>query len=813
MVLPATQAELERRMASDGFDKTVAAAWLAEDAGMADANPYAQTLYRDYVQPLAALVQEAQDSKTPGKQQAHVTLLRGLDPWTVAFVAVRTTLNIVAKRDDPHVRMLVQNIGRAVHDELFLTQFDVSEPELYFTVVEDIKRRGGRSASYLTDMFRKQAAAKGFRFDAWGPGAVTQVGAWLFEGLSALGMVESAPARRRGVKYAPRDVRLTEEVESLMAKIVEQTALLRPATGPCLEPPIPWTGWSKGGWHTPYLRRVLPFWAKASAAQRDRLAERDAPIVRRCLNALQATAWQVNPDVLEAVEALRGERNWGEVVGLPLGDKPPCPEWLADVEPDARTPEQQAEFTEWKIVAREWHTQDKLQRASRHRFHSCLRMAREWRNREAFWFVYFCDSRGRVYPMTEALSPQGSDLQKGMLRFAEGKPLDTPEALGWFMILGANLWGFDKAPLHERAAWHTDKRDQLMSFADAPTECDGWMAADSPIQFLAWCFEYARYNREGAAFRSHLPVHLDGSCSGIQHYSAMLRDEVGGAAVNLTPSDTMQDIYARVAESAYLRLQAHNPKPAEADMHARWLAEGFNRKMAKRMTMTLPYGVSKRSALRYLVDDYLKLLPDMESVEAYGHGAFLMQFFWPAIGDVVVKAREGMAYLDEAARTIVSFAQAQSGVIHWETPSGFSASQSYLQPERHRVRCRLFGDSYLAVDSEGTTADKQRHSAGLAPNFIHSMDASHLHLVADAMVKEAERSEAGAPSLAFIHDAFGTHAADTQQLYLLLRKELVDMYSYCDPLQQLAKQYSLDTPPAKGKLVLEGILESYYCFS
>lgn len=36
---------------------------------------------------------------------------------------------------------------------------------------------------------------------------------------------------------------------------------------------------------------------------------------------------------------------------------------------------------------------------------------------------------------------------------------------------------------------------------------------------------------------------MDGSCNGLQHYAALGRDEAGGAAVNLLPSDAPQDVY------------------------------------------------------------------------------------------------------------------------------------------------------------------------------------------------------------------------------------------------------------------------------
>lgn len=46
-----------------------------------------------------------------------------------------------------------------------------------------------------------------------------------------------------------------------------------------------------------------------------------------------------------------------------------------------------------------------------------------------------------------------------------------------------------------------------------------------------------------STYMSHLPVHMDGSCNGLQHYAALGRDEAGGKAVNLLPSDKPQDVY------------------------------------------------------------------------------------------------------------------------------------------------------------------------------------------------------------------------------------------------------------------------------
>ena len=48
-------------------------------------------------------------------------------------------------------------------------------------------------------------------------------------------------------------------------------------------------------------------------------------------------------------------------------------------------------------------------------------------------------------------------------------------------------------------------------------------------------------------FISHIPVHQDGSCNGLQHYAALGRDEYGGTYVNVVPGEAPQDVYSEIA--------------------------------------------------------------------------------------------------------------------------------------------------------------------------------------------------------------------------------------------------------------------------
>jgi hypothetical protein len=70
-----------------------------------------------------------------------------------------------------------------------------------------------------------------------------------------------------------------------------------------------------------------------------------------------------------------------------------------------------------------------------------------------------------------------------------------------------------------------------------------------------------------ARYISHLPVHQDGSCNGLQHYAALGRDLTGGFAVNLCPADKPQ------ASQAASMLGRHSPSIPGVSA-TDWLAMG-----------------------------------------------------------------------------------------------------------------------------------------------------------------------------------------------------------------------------------------------
>lgn len=480
-----------------------------------------------------------------------------------------------------------------------------------------------------------------------------------------------------------------------------------------------------------------------------------------------------------------------------------------------------------------------------------LGQANKYVKYDAMHFVYTLDFRGRVYCQSSLVSPQGGDLQKALITFADGMALGERGEY-WFKVHGANEWGWDKKTFDERVQLVSTPEfcEMCQDIAADPITFNDWINADKPWQFLNWCFEYANLLAHKAIggkvedFVSYIPCAMDGSCSGIQHYSAMLRDEVGGAAVNLSyvGDNGPQDIYGAVLQIALKELQAladgsqvyeGKLEPLVAKQIAEeWLRLNPNRNLAKKPVMTLPYG-STQLTCRDHVSNWLRDLQkeenkiakaeDREPMKVHAFGdkdssmplkdaeSLMTSIIWHSIGKVVVAARAGMAYI----KAITSSVAKMNQPLEWTTPTGFIVRQEIYQFTQRQVNTQLLGGTKFVVSTPSKDIDYHRMINSCAPNFVHSMDASHLTTATNYFV------EAGISSIAVIHDSFGTHAGNTELLRSCLTASMVDMYSSNDVITNFLRENEarLLVPldhiqiPKAGKLDLNSINQSPYAFA
>ena len=93
---------------------------------------------------------------------------------------------------------------------------------------------------------------------------------------------------------------------------------------------------------------------------------------------------------------------------------------------------------------------------------------------------------------------------------------------------------------------------------------------------------------------------------------------------------------------------------------------------------------------------------------------------------------------------------------------------------------------------------------GIAPNFVHSIDSTHMVLTINAVDLH---------SYAMIHDDFGTHAGNTQHLFKAIRKAFRHMYVNTDPIRHWASQMDVSTAGLpRGTYDIEDIKSATYFF-
>jgi DNA-directed RNA polymerase len=199
-----------------------------------------------------------------------------------------------------------------------------------------------------------------------------------------------------------------------------------------------------------------------------------------------------------------------------------------------------------------------------------------------------------------------------MLTFAEAKPLGK-KGLYWLKVHLANFAGKDKMSFDDRAKFVEVHMEQVReSVNDSFAENPWWMTLDDPFQGLATCHEIIKAIDSGdpESYMCSLPVHMDGSCNGLQHYAALGRDTVGGRAVNLLEGEGPEDVYVGVMDEVIRRVEEESlteltfdtsdpdtlgKKQKKALRHnkAAKLVNGLiDRGVVKRTVMTSVYGVT-----------------------------------------------------------------------------------------------------------------------------------------------------------------------------------------------------------------------------
>jgi len=445
-----------------------------------------------------------------------------------------------------------------------------------------------------------------------------------------------------------------------------------------------------------------------------------------------------------------------------------------------------------------------------------LSIAKEYMEYDAIYFPYQLDYRGRVYPITAHLTPQGPAYIKSMLEFGQGEYLDETGKY-WLKIHIANCYGRDKEEFDDRIRWFAENEVAILKAARDPMGyIKVWNRADSPYEFLAGCMAWDDYIQ---GKKVHLPIQLDATNSGLQFYSGALGDREGGQLVNIINKEEdgeiiRADVYQNVADAVYdwvsssdclteIPFKASDGKMELVDTAQErkdLLNHGITRKMVKRNVMTIPYSVS----LRGMSKQNREILDDMElkgknfwKGEKWVVNRLITEGVNRMAGELLQGAKLGQEYLKKAVRHLEVPAS-------WYTPIfNFPVKQQTLERKEHRVKTAL---GTLSIYIEGDKVNKKRQSSSIAPNFIHSLDATVLLSV----ITLAEDYDVGV-----IHDCFLVSPNNGNKVRDAYRESFISLMMY-KPLEHFSRQIDpigLVEVPYIGTMDLVEVADAKYIIS
>lgn len=793
------QKQLEEKMVSMGVERYRREIAKAKEKGRESETPASVALMSKAVEPLSdalyTYISEAMKGNG-GKNNLAAKQLKRLDPEVVAFITLKTLMDALSYKAT--VQKVATAIGASINHEINIQMLKDKEPKLFATVYKDLKKKTKHSKHQYA-VYRNQATKARVVMEDWSATERFKVGNKALDlAIATTGWFKLYKRHKCLI-----EIQASDELKQFIMDKNARCELLSPVLLPLVHKPKRWSNLHNGGYYTKAIKMdMLKTLNKDYKRDANKL---DMPEIYDTVNSLQEVPYRINKKVFDVLDLYLQVGNGA--AGLPSAEEAPLPIKPNDIDTNKES------LTKWKRKAAKVYKKNSA-RASKY-LSTILTMqtAEQFLNEERFFYTWYLDFRSRLYPAQKYLTPQSADISKALLELADGVDIVDEEQLAWLNIVGANHYGFDKAPLQERANWIEERSELIIATAEDPYANKWWMDADKPWQFLSFCFEYAECSKTDLPFTSHLIGAVDATCSGIQHFSAMLLDESGAEAVNITPNEIRQDIYQRVAD---LMKQKINHTPT-AEL-VKWL-NFIDRSLIKQNVMTMPYSATllgmrdQISSKIKELEEKGKPLPEIENVN--DDAKFLSKLSSECIDEIVVGARVVMTWLQDCAKV-----SAKAGLpISWTTPVGFTVLQDYQKKNVKTVKSILQGEvkKYSFIDdSVKGKLIKQKQASGIAPNFVHSADSAMLIRTITKCSKEGIQ-------IVPVHDSFGTHVAHLPRLNRLLREAFLDIHLHNDMLkdfrerliESLPEEFKDKVPPLpkRGNLDLTVVLESDYFFS
>ena len=697
--------------------------------------------------------------------------LAHIEPLALAAISCKVTFDKVFGRkiDSNLASNVTDSIGKAVEQECQMRHYETEAPGLLEVIKENYWHESIGTHQKVVVVRTMMNRCEVEPWPTWNRTLRVKLGGWLLEQImQASGWFFKSTVRvgnKTKVVVLP-----TPEFLEIKDQVIAESELFSPEAWPMLIEPNDWDDTRCGGY---LLNEVMRGHKMVRRGDDGRI---QGEIPTGFLNKIQKVGYRLNPFIVDVAKHLQDKGikvgKFIPIIEIPLPNKP------IDIaeNKDARKRYRRGAAEVMNKNA------NAFRRSCRTRM--TMEAVRRFEDKERFYIPWSFDYRGRSYPIPAFLTPQDTDFGKALLVFADAAPM-TEKAKDWLAFQCATTFGLDKSTMQERLDWVQNNIPLITRVAKEPINCIGdWEAADEPWQFLAACEDYYSCVISQLRLKTSLCVATDATCSGLQILAGLAKDKSTAKLVNVVGSDRPQDAYQVVAEVA----KPHIP----SNLHSIW-----DRKCVKRTVMTIPYNAKPYSNRSYIRDVLKEKGFEIDKDDL----TITVQAVRDAMHTVVPGPMAVMKWIETQVAKVIKDGEE---VLSWKTPSGFIVDQKLMKHETQTIRLQLLGRCELEIAKDTDEVSITRHKAATAPNLIHSLDASLLHLA-------VERFDS---PIALIHDSVLCRATDMTTLSNIIRETYMNLFANTNYLKEFALAIGADTEnlPIIGDLEPSNVIDSTYFF-
>jgi len=697
--------------------------------------------------------------------------LKDIDSQSVAAITCKIVFDKVFgyKLDSNQAVKISEAIGKAIESECQMRHYETNAPGLLNVLKKNYWHKAcgtGQKVVVIRTLMNRYDVKQ---WEPWTTSIKIKLGNWLLgcvmKASNWFERVHIRQGRKNEIFVIP-----TAEFMDIKDEVMANAELFSPLAWPMLIPPKDWSNEAAGG----YMLNEVMLGHHLVRRGNHPSIQGETPIA--FLNKIQKVAYKLNPFIIDVAKTL-------DKRGIPVGkflpivhyDLPPKP---VDIATNAES------RLGYRRAAAEVMNKQAAEFKRNCRTRMTMDTVGRFEDKDRFYIPWSFDYRGRAYPIPSALTPQDTDFGKSLLRSADESYI-TERGKVWLAFQVATTYGLDKSTMAERLSWTHNNTHLITRVATDPIDYIGdWEGASEPWQFLAACEEYYSVVIKQERITTGLFVATDATCSGLQILAGLARDKKTAQLVNVLPADRPQDAYQVVADTAKPNCPIHIQKV-------------MDRKTVKRTVMTIPYNAKPFSNRSYIRDALLEKGIEIDKDDL----TVTVQAVRDAMQTVVPGPMSVMKWIESEVSKAIKRGVKQ---LKWVTPSGFVVTQRIMKKKIQRIELQLLGRCRINVATDDTNeVDISRHRAATAPNLIHSLDASLLHLSIDRFDKP----------IALIHDSVLTQSVDMDELSAIIRETYMHLFSEHDYLNDFASQIEAETePPIIGDLKPESVINSTYFF-